>query len=274
MTISSSRAKTIGAFLKSRRERLTPENAGLAFVSGQRKTPGLRREEVAVLAGVSVTYYTWLEQGRELTASREVIESIAKALRLSPDEKGHLLELWNPYASDTAIAPAAQAALDPQVQTVIDQVAYPSYITNERTEVLAWNKAACEKLTDFASVPAEGRSLIRLVFENEDMRRRIVNLDEFASYGVAVFRTYYDKHREDPWYEETVEHLNRNSPAFVQLWKPYDVQHKRGNRVFLRSFADSDPVVYDIRPLANLSDRPDLHICVYMPASESREADG
>ncbi|MEC0245107.1 helix-turn-helix transcriptional regulator [Paenibacillus chitinolyticus] len=87
MTVTNSKAKAMGLFLKSRRERLLPEDAGLKFARGQRKTPGLRREEVAVLAGVSVTYYTWLEQGRDLTPSRDVIDSIAQALRLSPAEK-------------------------------------------------------------------------------------------------------------------------------------------------------------------------------------------
>ena len=87
MTVINSKAKAMGAFLKSRRERLSPKDAGLVFANGQRKTPGLRREEVAVLAGVSVTYYTWLEQGRDLTPSRDVIDSIAKALRLSPQKR-------------------------------------------------------------------------------------------------------------------------------------------------------------------------------------------
>ncbi|OZB94230.1 helix-turn-helix transcriptional regulator [Paenibacillus sp. XY044] len=270
MTVPNSRAKTMGAFLKSRRERLSPEDAGLNFSSGQRKTPGLRREEVAILAGVSATYYTWLEQGRELSASREVIESIARGLQLSSDEKGHLLQLWNPYAPDPI--PAPSASLDPQLQKIIDQVAYPSYITNKRTEFLAWNEAASRMLTNFASVPAEERSLIRLAFENEELRRRIVNIEEFASYGVAVFRTNYDKHRDDPWFEATVEHLIQNNPEFDQLWKPYEIRLKKLDRVILQPSPSADPVAYDIRPLANLSDNPDLHICVYMPAPEDTES--
>ncbi|MBB3131215.1 transcriptional regulator with XRE-family HTH domain [Paenibacillus rhizosphaerae] len=272
MTVPNSRAKTMGAFLKSRRERLSPENAGLKFSSGPRKTPGLRREEVAILAGVSATYYTWLEQGRELSASREVIEGIASALQLSPDERGHLLQLWNPYGPDPNYADSAPpAAVDPQLQKIIDQVAYPSYITNNRTEVLAWNEAARRLLTDFASVPAEKRSLIRLAFENGELQRRIVNIDEFASYGVAVFRTHYDKHRDDPWFEATVQHLMQSSEEFHQLWKPYEIRLKKLDRVILQPSASDEPVAYDIRPLANLSDNPDLHICVYIPSAEDHE---
>ncbi|MBJ9989505.1 helix-turn-helix transcriptional regulator [Paenibacillus sp. S28] len=272
MTVHNSRAKTMGAFLKSRRERLSPEDAGLNFSSGQRKTPGLRREEVAILAGVSATYYTWLEQGRELSASREVIESIANALQLSPDERGHLLQLWNPYEPNSnAAGSTPPAAVDPQLRKIIDQVSFPSYITNKRTEVLAWNEAAGRMLTDFASIPAEERSLIRLAFENEELRRRIVNIDEFASYGVAVFRAHYDKHRDDPWFEATVQHLIQSSEEFNRLWKPYEIRLKKLDRVILQPSASDDPVAYDIRPLANLSDNPDLHICVYMPAVEDKE---
>lgn len=270
MTIT--KAKAFGAFLKSRRERLSPEDAGLIFSNGQRKTPGLRREEVAILAGVSATYYTWLEQGRELSASRDVIESIAKALQLSPDERGHLLQLWNPYESDTI--PASPPVLDPQMQKLIDQMAYPSYITNNRTEVLAWNEAANKMLVDFASVPAQERSLIRLFFENKDIRSRIVNLEEFVSYGVAVFRSHYDKHRGDSWFEGTVAHLVQNSAEFDRMWKLYDIRLKKVNRVILQSPASPYPVAFDIRPLVNPSDNPDIHICVYMPATADKESDG
>ncbi|MBE0343304.1 XRE family transcriptional regulator, partial [Paenibacillus sp. 28ISP30-2] len=91
MSSENSKSKTMGAFLKSRRNRLQPEQAGIRRSQGQRRTPGLRREEVAMLAGVSATYYTWLEQGREVTASKEIIESIGKALQLTDDESSHLL---------------------------------------------------------------------------------------------------------------------------------------------------------------------------------------
>ena len=123
MTVTNSKAKAMGAFLKSRRERLSPEDAGLEFASGQRKTPGLRREEVSLLAGVSVTYYTWLEQGRDLTPSKDVIDSIAEALQLSPAEKSHLYQLWNPHAFETPFA--GPAVVDPHMQKIIDQLTYP-----------------------------------------------------------------------------------------------------------------------------------------------------
>lgn len=269
--VTNSRAKAMGSFLKSRRERLSPEVAGLEFANGQRKTPGLRREEVAVLAGVSVTYYTWLEQGRDLTPSKDVIDSIAQALRLSPAEKSHLFQLWNPHISEAPFA--TPPAVNPQMQKMIDQLDYPSHITNERSEVLAWNRAAQEKFADFASIPVHERYFIRLLFEDKEMRNRIVNLEEFASYSVAVFRTYYDKHGDDPWFEATVEHLIRNSAEFERIWRQYDIQRKRVNRIILLPPGSQQPVPYDIHSLVNPSDRPDIHICIYTPVTEDPDAD-
>lgn len=268
MTVTNSKAKAMGLFLKSRRERLSPEDAGLVFARGQRKTPGLRREEVAVLAGVSVTYYTWLEQGRDLTPSRDVIDSIAQALRLSPAEKSHLYQLWNPHASE--MPPAVPTVVDPQMQKIIDQLPYPSHITDERTEVLAWNKAAREMFFDFASIPVQERYFIRLLFEDTEIRRRIVNIEEFSNYSVGVFRTYYDKHRDDPWYEMMVGHLIKNA-EFERIWNRYDVQLKKVKRISLQSPGVHQS--YDIQSLVNLTDRPDIHICIYTPVTDDPAAD-
>lgn len=266
---SDSKAKTMGAFLKSRRERLLPKDVG--FPNGKRKTPGLRREEVAVLAGVSVTYYTWLEQGRELNASRDVIESIAQALRLSSDERSHLIQLWNPHVFNTP--PAVSTAVNPQLRMIIDQVNYPSYITNERTEILAWNAAANKAIADFSSIPVKDRYFIRLLFEDMEVRRRIINIEEFARYAVCVFRTYYDKYQDDPWFEETVKHLIKNSSEFDQMWKTYDIQLKKVNRIIIQPSEVKETVAFDIKSLSDMADNPDIHICIYTPVTKVRAVD-
>ncbi|ANS76501.1 hypothetical protein AWM70_19560 [Paenibacillus yonginensis] len=271
MTVTSSKAKAMGAFLKSRRERLSPGAAGVEITNGQRRTPGLRREEVAVLAGVSITYYTWLEQGRDLTPSKDVIDSIAAALRLSPEEKGHLYQLWNPHAAETPLL--AAAAVDPQMQRIIEQLSFPSHITNERTEVLAWNKAAEEMFFDFGSIPVKERYFIRLLFEDSEMRRQILNIEEFSRYSVGVFRTYYDQHRDDPWFEETVKHLTQNSSEFERIWNQYEIQLKKVKRISLQSSAVQQTVHYDIQSLVNLTDRPDINICIYTPVIDSSTTD-
>lgn len=269
MTYDSRKAKALGAFLRSRRERLSPEEAGVRFSNGSRKTPGLRREEVAVLAGVSVTYYTWLEQGRDVTPSFDIIESIAIALKLSSDEKSHLFDLWNTNSSKTTSVSVVPGVEYFQLQRIIEQLKYPSYITNEKTEILGWNQAAIEMVADFSSWPANDRYFIKLFFKDEEIRRRIVNIDEFTNYAVAVFRTYHDKYRDDPWYEETVEQLLASSSEFEQMWGQYDIQQKKVSRVFLRVAGIDDPVGFDIHSLVDLSTSPDVHICVYTPVVES-----
>lgn len=206
-----------------------------------------------------------------MTPSKDVLDSIAQALRLSPAEKVHLYQLWNPHTPEKPLT--VPAAVNPQMQKIIDQLAYPSLITNERSEVLAWNKAAQVIFADFASIPVQERYFIRLLFEDTEMRNRIVNIEEFASYSAAVFRTYYDNHRDDPWFETTVEHLIQNSAEFERIWKQYDVQLKKVNRIIVQPPGIPQPVPYEIQSLVNPSDRPDIHICIYTPVTEELDAD-
>ncbi|MBT2292731.1 helix-turn-helix domain-containing protein [Paenibacillus albidus] len=261
--MENNRFKTLGAYLKSRRERLQPAQAGLGGSYGQRRTPGLRREEVAILAGVSATYYTWLEQGREVNASREVMENIAIALQLTPDEKTHLMQLWNPH--EPVSVPFQDRRLKPHWQPIINQLTAPSFITNERSEVLAWNPAAAAILADFAVWPADERIMIRILFTSPELRGRIRNWEEFARHSVAVFRTYYDKHPEDPWFSELVQQLCAESGEFAAIWKLHQIQIKKVTRLMVQAPGTDDILSFDIRSLMSLDDQPDLHICVYTP---------
>lgn len=263
MGSDSSRFKVLGDYLRSRRNRLQPEQAGLSGSYNQRRTPGLRREEVALLAGVSATYYTWLEQGREVTASRDIMENIGRALQLTPDENKHLMELWNP--SEPEQVSSINTVLNPQWQEIIRQLAYPSFISNEKSEILAWNEAAAEILFDFDSLPALERLMLRLMFTDPSLRQRMVNWEEFARHSVAVFRTYYDKQHGEAFYKEFVERLCADSPDFKRIWELHDVEHKRVNRVYIRKSAEAVPNAYDIHSVASIAEHPDLHICVYTP---------
>jgi transcriptional regulator with XRE-family HTH domain len=258
-----SKSKTLGEFLKSRRNRLQPEQAGISSSYGKRRTPGLRREEVAMLAGVSATYYTWLEQGREVTASKDIIENISKALQLSEDERQHLIELWNP--NEPAAVSSMNTVLNPQWQSIIEQLPYPSFVTNDRCEVLAWNHEANVTIADFASMPASERIMIRLLFVDLGLRSRMINWEEFAMYSVAVFRTYYDKHRDDPWFENLVKRLCGESAEFEAMWKLHNIQLKKVSRVSYQIADAVKPVFYDINSFASPTDNPDLHLCIYTP---------
>ncbi|MFS0868314.1 helix-turn-helix transcriptional regulator [Paenibacillus xylanilyticus] len=265
--MSINRNKTLGEFLRSRRSRLQPEQAGLSGSYGQRRTPGLRREEVAVLAGVSATYYTWLEQGREVTASREVMDSIARALQLNQEEKSHLIRLWDPNPEQHN--PAAYSQLEPEWQDIIEQLTYPSFITNVRSEVLAWNQAAIDNIADFASMRVEERIMIRMLFLDAKLRERMHNWEEFAQHSVAVFRTYYDKYSEDPVFERIVQSLCTESKDFESIWNQHQIQQKRVNRILLEKTNQADAVVhgYDIFSMNNLNNESGIHCCVYIPVT-------
>ncbi|OKP84080.1 transcriptional regulator [Paenibacillus helianthi] len=263
ISMESSRFKVLGEFLKSRRERLQPEQAGIPNSFGRRRTPGLRREEVAILAGVSVTYYTWLEQGREVAASKEVIESIGRALQLSPDERLHLLQLWSSEKPD--VPPPGTDSVNSEWQDIIDQVAYPAFIANDRTEVLAWNRAACEIITDFQSMSDQERVLIRIFFVNPYFRNHILNWGEFASNSVAVFRSYYDRHTGDAWFRDTVERLAEECEEFGTLWRLHDIQQKKASRFILNHRAGE--LAFEINTFVRLNGNTDLHFCIYTPVT-------
>ncbi|OMF05429.1 hypothetical protein BK129_15730 [Paenibacillus amylolyticus] len=267
MDTSMSRNKKLGEFLKSRRSRIQPEQVGLSGSYGQRRTPGLRREEVAVLAGVSATYYTWLEQGRELAASREVMQSIANALRLTLEEKSHLFDLWDPNTEHEFLASYSQ--LEPGWQSIIGQLTHPSFITNERSEVLAWNEAADTNLFNFSSMNVNERLMMRILFLDTALRARMRNWEEFARHSVAVFRTYYDKYPSDPEFSRIVKQLSEESIDFRTIWKLHQVELKQVNRVLLETTDRADGILhaYDIFSMNNLNSQSGIHCCIYVPVA-------
>lgn len=266
--MNSTRAKTMGDFLKSRRARLQPEQAGLARSPGQRRTPGLRREEVAILAGVSATYYTWLEQGREVAVSRDVIESIGKALRLSRDEFMHLLELWNGNEPETVTTITTE--VNPQWKEIVEAMAFPCFISNDRAELLVWNGAVDELIAGFSLRPREQRNMMAALFTDPKMRSRLINWEEMAAHSVAIFRTSYDKYAHDPWFARFVAELSKQSAEFAALWELHRVEVKRVTRIFFRASDENEKQVltYDINSLAFTTDHPDLHLCIYTPVPE------
>ncbi|MFS0726602.1 helix-turn-helix transcriptional regulator [Paenibacillus sp. 1P07SE] len=264
MSAATSKAKKLGEYLKSRRERLKPESAGIAPVRSQRRTPGLRREEVAMLAGVSVTYYTWLEQGRSVTASVEVIRSLAKALQLTTEESAHLYQLWDPSEGKEGATPGG--VHQDKLQSTVDAFPYPAFITNDRTELLVWNRGVAEWLIDFGELPPEQRIFINLLFTHPGLRERIVDWEVFAQFAVSVFRTYVDQHSGDLWYETVVAELIRESPSFAELWLRYDIGIPKVSRVMVQHPAAEAPKVFDVQSWSSASDTERVHMCLYTPA--------
>ncbi|WP_020495000.1 helix-turn-helix domain-containing protein [Sciscionella marina] len=214
------RRKELGAFLRSRRERITPEQVELP-TSGRRRTPGLRREEVAMLAGVGVTWYTWLEQGRDINVSAQVLDAIANTLRLDPHERGHLLTLANAQFGATEKncqnLPAA-------TQTILDQLQpYPAFVLNPRADILAFNRAYDRLLTPISELPVEDRNSVWLMFTSPAYRAGLPDWGAASRKSVGRFRSAMANHVGEPGWKELVARLKAASPEFAELWESNEV---------------------------------------------------
>ncbi|MFE5320805.1 helix-turn-helix transcriptional regulator [Paenibacillus sp. NPDC056579] len=254
----------LGEFLKSRRERLQPADVGIAGGYGRRRTPGLRREEVAEMANVSTTWYTWLEQGRDVAASREVMESIARVLLLSHDERLHVMRLSGfgdlPDWSEQQLA----SPIEPGLQKIIDQLPYPSIIVNRRTEIIAWNRQAPRFLYDFLEDPVMGRNMVWSLFMNPYLRNRVLNWEDFAEYSAAILRSYHGQSKGDPWYETFVQRLSKESAEFAARWDRHNVKEKQ-TQPFLLNHPDFGELSFEINTFGHINGNEDLHCCVYSP---------
>jgi transcriptional regulator with XRE-family HTH domain len=220
-------SKALGQFLKSRRERLQPEKFGITDTS-RRRTPGLRREEVAYMANISATYYTWLEQGRDVKPSQEILQCIGTALQLDRDEQTHLIDL----SEIGSLRSQEDIDEDEEEDTTslyaaVEQLNYPSFIINDSTDVLAWNRAAEFIVCDFNAWPKEERFMLNIIFSDKKMREEMVNRDEFVSYSAAVFRGVCDRHPDHPEYLDRAEWLCKKYTEFKSLWEQHDVRQKR-----------------------------------------------
>lgn len=266
MSLESEKIKILGEFLKSRRERIKPERVEIASRYGRRRTPGLRREEVAQLAGVSITWYTWLEQGRVASVSREVLESVSRALQLSSEEHLHLLRLAN-YGGESHSYPNA-GEIDPGLQTIIDQLHYPAIIANHRTEVLAYNRMASETIVDFHAIPKANRVMTRLIFTDPNLRNKVVNYKEFADFTLGVFRMFSDQKPGDRWFEGFVQQLCLESEEFRALWRLHDVQQKKAI-LYTFDHPIAGRLYFQINTFSTINGNADLHCCVFTPVTGS-----
>ncbi|MCG7600783.1 helix-turn-helix transcriptional regulator [Halomonas sp. McH1-25] len=210
----------LGEFLRTRRERISPEEVGLPMGT-RRRTPGLRREEVAALAGVGLTWYTWLEQGREIGVSSTFLDNLAKALKLDAAERRHLFMLTH---QRPPIEPGKTwCQVPPLVRRLMDDLSTrPSYVLNLRWDVLAWNGAA-DRIFDFAAQPAAYRNLLWMLFAEPALRRVIADWSAQAPRILSSFRRDYARADGDPAIGSLVEELKKVAPEFRQWWHQHDV---------------------------------------------------
>lgn len=216
----------LGNYLRERRQRL--DAAKLGYTLLRRRTPGLRREEVAVRACVSTTWYTWLEQGRGGAPSEELLERLARALELSAAERDHLFLL----AQNRLPGVTWQAGVDvsPSLQRVLDSMENtPALVKTAEWQVVAWNRAATKVFVDYAELPPAQRNILLMMFRNEEMKKRLPDWHKVTRGMVANFRADVARTGASEHVRALVEELCEMSDTFRQLWQSQEVsQHGEG----------------------------------------------
>jgi transcriptional regulator with XRE-family HTH domain len=224
----------LSEFLRSRRARLRPSDVGLPEYGRRRRVPGLRREELAQLAGVSVAYYTRLEQGNGRNVSREVLDAIASAFQLSETEHAHLLHLTRPAARHRP-APVKRQQVRPVLREMLSAIeSVPAYIWGRRTDVLAWNQTASALFGDWAARSPQDRNWARIVFLDPDARQLFPDWQAKAADVVGQLRLDAGQHPDDPLLTELVGQLSVKSDDFRALWAAHDVKRKTHGTMRLR----------------------------------------
>ncbi len=264
-------AKELGAFLRSRRARVRPEEAGFASGAGKRRVPGLRREELAHLAGVSVDYYVRLEQGRNHSASDAVLGAVAEALRLDADERAHLFRLARPGRPGSRDGPPAPTAEPPRagMRHLLDWISAPALALGRRMDVLAWNRPATRLITDFSRLAPRERNLSRLHLLDPVIGARYPDRDMVARETVGHLRIAAGAHPDDPLLAELVEELRRESVEFETHWQRHTVRTKAyGIKLIDHPEAGRLALSYE---LTRFPQDPEVSLLVYTAAPGSRE---
>ncbi|MEU0002979.1 helix-turn-helix transcriptional regulator [Streptomyces sp. NPDC006314] len=220
------RRAELSEFLRSRRARLKPEDVGLPDFGRHRRVPGLRREELAQLAGVSVAYYTRLEQGNGRNVSAEVLDSIARALRLTNAEHAHLTHLAKPKSHKKKPAARQQQVRSSLCRLLDTMDGVPAYIVGRRAEILAWNRMAAAVFGDWAELPATERNWARLVFLRPEYRDLFIDWEQKAIDIVCALRMDAGCYPDDPRLSALVGELSVKSEEFRRLWATHDVREK------------------------------------------------
>jgi transcriptional regulator with XRE-family HTH domain len=260
-------ANSLGTYLKDRRAKLDP--AAFGFPLKRRRTPGLRREEVAQRANVSATWYTWLEQGRGGAPSADVLDRIARAMMLTDLEREHLFLLG--LGRPPEVRYRAPDGISPRLQRVLDTLEYsPAFIRTATWDVIAWNRAAAAVLTDYSTLPDGQRNVLRMMFGDSRVRAAQPNWRAVARYVVASFRADVARAGAARNVQSLVDELCATSPEFAAMWRDNDVQgHGDGVKVLQHPVAG--PLSIEFSAFA-VDGRPDLNMVIYNPAT-SADAD-
>ena len=225
-----SRRQELGEFFEAYRARHAPETFG--FPAGRRRAAGLRREEVAQLAGISPTWYTWIEQGRAASVSADALGRLAEALRLTRSERAYIFELAG--RRDPLAAATEDDAASALLTGIVADIRIPAYILGRTWDMLAWNRPAAELFTGWLDKPAKERepakNLLRFVFLRRETRKFLADWETRARRIAAEFRADCRARLEEPALLQLVDELRRGSPEFARFWKEHGVLERQGGR--------------------------------------------
>lgn len=254
--------RELADFLRSRRASVAPADLGFP-ASKSRRTPGLRREEVAAAAGVGLTWYTALEQGKSIQVSASFLENVARALRLTQAERAHLFALAQrrgpPFPSQSPVAD------DTSVQVILDGIIHPAYARNSRFDVLAWNATNTSYFGDFAAIPPEERNVVRLMFTRSYHRKSMSNWGADVRSLLATFRFNFGRASNTRPFLSLIAELKAISPEFEQLWAMHDVSDRGEGvtRLISQRLGDLQFAHQVLIPDA----RPETQIVIFIPVS-------
>lgn len=257
----------LGNFLKDRRTRL--DAASLGYLTARRRTPGLRREEVAQRANVSITWYTWLEQGRGGAPSADLLERLADSLCLTEAEREHLFYLAQNRPPEVQV-PQAQT-VTPQLQRVLDALEFsPAYIRTSTWDIVAWNRAAQAVLGDFASLPASRRNMLYQFFSDATAKEITQDWEQIARAMVAAFRTETTRSGSSEQAKKRVAAMSERFPEFKQMWGEMDVLSPGGGIKSLQ-FPQIGAITFEYSTFA-VDGKPQLSLIIFNPAMPADKA--
>ena len=266
MTYRAAQARALGELLRSRRTRLQPSDVGLP-PGTRRRTLGLRREEVAQLASISPSYYAFLEQGREVRPSGQVLDALAAALRLDTSERAHVHQLV--YGASPDQDPAGREALPPAVASLVDRLdPCPAYATGAYGDVLAANRAARALWTDWTARPPQARNLLWWTFADPEARRILVDWEEEASALLGRLRTAAARHPGDPRLADLLERLHAASPEVRAWWPEHRVAAAGPDTSRLRHPELGEVTLH--RVVLQLEDNPEHRLVTCTPSPRDR----
>ncbi len=256
-------SQSLGAYLRNRRTKLDPASFGLS--ASRRRTPGLRREELALRANISTTWYTWLEQGRGGRPSADVLDRIARALTLTEVEREHLFLLGLGRPPEVHYHGGGDA-ITPRLQRLLDALTFsPALVRTATWDVVAWNQAAAAVLTDYAALAPDQRNILRLMFCDTRIRAAQSEWETVARFVVGAFRIDAARAGADAEIAPLVDELCRASPEFASMWRDCDVQ-THGDGVKHLRHPLLGPIALEYSAFS-VDGRPDLSMIVYNPAT-------